>query len=142
MQCNVEPTDIVGSDLTTVLYSFADISADTGTIVLTDSWADEQKHYPGDSWSEPGNNLYGCLKQLYLLKMQQRYMRLREHGICDGKLLFRNLKVVLSVGGWSYSQDGHFSFVTDVGKRATFVSSAVQLIKDYGFDGMYVQAIA
>jgi hypothetical protein len=41
------------------------------------------------------------------------------------------------VGGWTYSQSGHFGFVTDAGKRATFVSSVVQLIKDYGFDGMY-----
>lgn len=48
----------------------------------------------------------------------------------------RNLKVSLSVGGWTYSQDGHFSFVTDATKRATFVSSAVQLIEDYGFDGL------
>ena len=48
----------------------------------------------------------------------------------------RNLKVSLSIGGWTYSQDGHFSFVTDAGKRATFVQNAVQLISDYGFDGI------
>ena len=52
------------------------------------------------------------------------------------RLDHRNLKVSLSVGGWTYSQDGHFSFVTDATKRATFVSSAVQLIEDYGFDGL------
>jgi chitinase len=48
----------------------------------------------------------------------------------------RHLKVLLSVGGWTYSQDGHFSFLTDLDLRANFVSSAVQIIKDYGFDGM------
>ena len=48
----------------------------------------------------------------------------------------RNLKVSLSVGGWTYSQDGHFSFVTDATKRQTFVQSAVQLMEDYGFDGI------
>jgi len=31
---------------------------------------------------------------------------------------------------------GHFNFVTDPTARATFVSNAVQLIEDYGFDGM------
>jgi chitinase len=67
----IEPSDIVGSDLTTILYSFADIQ-DSGNLVLTDSYADEQKHYPGDTWDETGNNLYGCLKQLYLMKMKQR----------------------------------------------------------------------
>lgn len=34
------------------------------------------------------------------------------------------------------SQDGHFSFVTDAGLRATFVSTATQIVEDYGFDGM------
>ena len=46
------------------------------------------------------------------------------------------MKVLLSVGGWTYSQSGHFNFITDAGKRATFVSSAVQLVEDYGFDGI------
>lgn len=79
----LEPTDINPAPLTHILYSFADISPDSGAIKLTDSWSDEevyslfksedgtaanvrrsQKHYPGDSWSESGNNLYGCLKQV------------------------------------------------------------------------------
>ncbi|KAL1941619.1 hypothetical protein VTO73DRAFT_7058 [Trametes versicolor] len=116
---NFQPTDIDPSDLTHILYSFADVSADTGSIFLTDSWADEQKHYAGDSWNDVGNNLYGCLKQLYLLKLKNR-----------------NLKVLLSVGGWTYSQAGHFNFVTDATKRAAFVISAVSLIENYGFDGI------
>ncbi|KAL4248233.1 glycosyl hydrolase 18 family protein [Abortiporus biennis] len=116
---NFQPTDINPEPLTLILYSFADVSADTGAISLTDSYADEQKHFPGDSWDEPGNNLYGCLKQLYLLKLANR-----------------NLKVTLSIGGWTYSQEGHFNFVTDATKRATFVTSALKLIEDYGFDGI------
>jgi GH18 family chitinase len=36
-----EPTDIVASTLTHVLYAFADISSN-GSIVLTDLFADEQ----------------------------------------------------------------------------------------------------
>ncbi|KIK95212.1 carbohydrate-binding module family 5 protein [Paxillus rubicundulus Ve08.2h10] len=116
---NFQPTDIDPSHLTHILYAFADISADTGEIVLTDPYADEQKHFPGDSWNEPGNNLYGCLKQLYLLKLSHRH-----------------LKVLLSVGGWTYSQEGHFSFLADLDLRGNFVSSAVQIMKDYGFDGI------
>ncbi|KAH7890400.1 glycoside hydrolase family 18 and carbohydrate-binding module family 5 protein [Phlebopus sp. FC_14] len=116
---NFQPSDINPGDLTHILYAFADVSPDSGEIGLTDPWADEQKHFPGDSWTEPGNNLYGCLKQLYLLKLSHRH-----------------LKVLLSVGGWTYGQDGHFSFITDPVRRATFVSSAVRMIKDYGFDGI------
>ena len=49
-----------------------------------------------------------------------------------------NLKVLLSVGGWTYSQNGHFNFVTDSGKRNNFVQSAVHLVENYGLDGMSV----
>ncbi|KAF8504329.1 glycoside hydrolase superfamily [Russula emetica] len=116
---NFQPTDIIASDLTHIIYAFADVNPSSGSIFLTDPYADEQKHFPGDSWEEKGNNLYGCLKQMYLLKLAQR-----------------TLKVLLSVGGWTYSQDGHFSFVTNPTLRATFIASAIQLIKDYGFDGI------
>lgn len=37
-----EPTDIDPSQLTHIMYAFADVSADTGEVFLTDSWADEQ----------------------------------------------------------------------------------------------------
>ncbi|KAF5381774.1 hypothetical protein D9615_005490 [Tricholomella constricta] len=116
---NFQPTDIVDSILTHILYSFADTNPSTGNIFLTDSFADQEKHYPGDSWSETGNNLYGNLKQLYLLKLKRR-----------------NLKVLLSIGGWTYSQAGHFNFVTSASARATFVADAVKLVEDYGFDGI------
>ncbi|EAU86796.2 class V chitinase ChiB1 [Coprinopsis cinerea okayama7 len=102
-----------------ILYSFADTDASTGAIKLTDPYSDEQKRFPGDTWTETGNNLYGCLKQLYLLKMKKR-----------------DLKVLLSIGGWTYSQAGHFNFVTNPTARAKFISDAVQLIEDYGFDGI------
>lgn len=51
-------------------------------------------------------------------------------------MIFRNLKVLLSVGGWTYSQNGHFDFVTDAKKRAMFIDSALTLIEDYAFDGL------
>jgi chitinase len=74
---------------------------------------------------------------MFLLKMAHRYHSLLPLcSPCLTPLNYRNLKVSLSVGGWTYSQDGHFSFVTDATKRATFVSSALQLIEDYGFDGL------
>ncbi|KAH9994631.1 glycoside hydrolase family 18 and carbohydrate-binding module family 5 protein [Russula vinacea] len=105
-----QPTDIITSDLTHIIYAFADVDPSSGRF---------KKHFPGGPSEESGNNLYGCLKQMYLLK-----------------LAHRTLKFLQSVGGWTYSQDGHFAFVTDPTLRATFVYSAIQFIKDYGFDGI------
>lgn len=55
------PSAIPTSDLTHLLYAFANISPDTGTVSLSDQWADEQIHYEGDSWNDPDANKKSAL---------------------------------------------------------------------------------
>lgn len=91
------------------------INAPNGTIVLGDPWIDIGKSFPGDNWGDP---IKGNLNQLKKLKE-----------------INPNLKTIISVGGWSWSN--RFSDVAaNPSYRENFANSAVDFIRTYDMDGV------
>jgi chitinase len=106
--------------LTHVLYAFAGINNKTGEAYLADEYADIQKMFPGDVADNTTTSMFGVLKQLYIKKKHNR-----------------NMKTLLSFGGWNLRTYFAPALSTDQGRR-TFATTSVQLLKDLGFDGVDV----
>ncbi|KAH9903871.1 chitinase [Xylariomycetidae sp. FL2044] len=112
-----QPVSLPTSQVNQVIYGFANLRQN-GVVYSSDPYADIEKRYARETWDYVGTNAHGCVRQLYLLKMNNRY-----------------LKVLLSIGGWTYSRNFTAASSTPA-TRATFSKSAVSIMKDWGFDGL------
>ncbi|KAK6350504.1 hypothetical protein TWF718_003695 [Orbilia javanica] len=116
---NFRPQDLNAKQYTHILFAFAKINGQTGEIGLSNPWADTDIHWD-EPWDQPGNNLFGIFWQLYKLKRANR-----------------KLKVMLSIGGWTYSQNGDLpSGASTPERRDTFARTAVEMVRDFGLDGI------
>lgn len=116
---NYHVTNLPAAQLTHVFYAFARPVCSTGTdtahLELLDGYAATNKEYPGDSPEDP---FWGSFNQLVKLKQRAPH-----------------LKTLLSVGGWTDSDD--FSDIAaSSNARSTFVESCVTFVTNYGFDGV------
>lgn len=76
--------------------------------------------YPGDNTEDFTNTLRGNLGQIFKLKQKYRHM-----------------KVLLCIGGWDFSPHLAAAVPHPV-YRENFANSVIQLIKNYGFDGVEI----
>jgi len=107
-------SDIPGQKLTHINYAFANIQQ--GRCVLGDSYADIDKAFAGDTWDQGA--LRGNFGQLRKLKAANP-----------------SLKTMISIGGWTWSENFAAAAATDASRKA-FASSCVTFMKQYGFDGI------
>ncbi len=109
---NVE--DIDASKLTHINYAFANISED-GRIAVGDPWVDIENPYPGDTENQA---IKGNFNQLKKLKEQNPH-----------------LKTLVSVGGWTWSENFSDVALTEE-SRTNFAKSVLEFVQKYGFDGV------
>lgn len=108
-------TDIKFDKIDRINYAFANIDGTTGEVVLGDKYADTEYTYPGMKWDDPIRGNFG-----QLIKAKQQYP---------------HLKVLISIGGWTWSKE--FSQVAkSLNKRERFASSAVEFMRKYQLDGI------
>lgn len=110
------PADLPVDRLTHILYAFCDLDDSTGLIKMDDDWA--------ATGATAKRGLTGCgdgvFGELYNLKKQNRH-----------------LKILISIGGWTYSGKMK-KVINDDSKRAKMVKSLVALVRLHSLDGIDV----
>ncbi|KAK8928087.1 Endochitinase 1 [Metarhizium anisopliae] len=124
---NFQPAALPAPQISHLNYAFLNLTIN-GTVYSADPVADTERRYPGDFQltrraaqnKSDTANVYGAVKQLFLLKKANRHM-----------------KLLISIGGWTWSQNPAFATVAaSNATRLTFARSAVELVRDWGFDGI------
>ncbi|KAL7788212.1 glycoside hydrolase family 18 protein [Trichoderma ceciliae] len=117
---NFLPQNVPAEEITHLLYAFAGIT-DDGSIISMDPWADEQKLLGNQARDDSHHDdVHGAIEQVFLLKKKHRHM-----------------KTLLSIGGWTASQEGKFDpAISSAAGRRRFAKTAVKLLADWGFDGL------
>ncbi|MEG0615372.1 MAG: glycosyl hydrolase family 18 protein [Oscillospiraceae bacterium] len=113
---NVSVADIDASKLTHINFAFANLKGD-GEICVGDSWVDVEKPFGSDTWEGEADSR-GHFNQLKLLKQK-----------------YPHVKTLISVGGWTWSNNFSEAASTDA-SRKKFAESALTFITKYGFDGL------
>ncbi|KAK6516593.1 hypothetical protein TWF506_006494 [Arthrobotrys conoides] len=115
---NFKPSDIIASQWTHMLAGFWDINA-SGEIKPKDSWSDIEITTLGSASTAQGA-VNGIFEQMFRLKNENR-----------------NLKIMLSVGGWLATSEGQWGIALGTPeKRNTFARSAARTVIDLGLDGI------
>ncbi|KAI9141721.1 glycoside hydrolase superfamily [Paraphysoderma sedebokerense] len=126
-ETGVKPWEIPGSNITHLLWAFANIYRD-GQVSFEGPPNSAKDYLFGATKREFRNVPAGCDCQGTCLKgeMYQLYL-LRQK--------FPHLKIILSVGGWEWSHNFSVALSSRENRRRT-IDTSVNLIKQYGFDGL------
>jgi len=128
---NFHPWDMDLGRLTHVNYAFMDLTADCD-VVSGDSYADFEKvsaESVGQSWGSSDTIPNGSLGAFRIMRDGLTQT------VKDNGLHFPHIKIMLSLGGWTWSK--HFSSCTlDPVRRAKFVKSAVDMLAQTDTDGL------
>ena len=107
------PAYIPWDKITHMNYAFGIIK--DGELSIYDDWAATGMTFGTEAWDSPYK---GCLGQM--MKFKERYP---------------GVKMMISVGGWSNSDQFHAAAATGE-SRKKFADSAVEFIRKYNFDGV------
>ncbi|KAG0645801.1 Complement-fixation antigen [Hyphodiscus hymeniophilus] len=110
--------DAPASKLTHLIYAFAQVASNGTVYYPGDQYADVSRVFTGhDSGYDGDGNLHGNVNQLFKIKKANR-----------------NLKTILSIGGWGEKNFPQAARTPQ--SREVFATTAVELMKDGGFDGI------
>jgi chitinase len=112
---NYYVTSIPFDKITHVNYAFVGINPTTFGVEVYDPWASLEIVYPGESWDTPYKGNLGMLRKM--------------------KLQYPNVKVLISVGGWTKSHGFHAAAMTESSRKTT-AKNLVAFMKQYGLDGI------